>query len=167
MTVWGNVKFGLVCNPKTRRRFPDPEPRVRQCIELVGLEGFEKTFPNFLSGGMKQRAAIARALAPDPDTLLMDEPFGALDAQTRFLMQGALLDIWKRTGKTIVFVTHSIEEAVYLADRVIVMTARPGRIKWVEEIRVSRPRDLNDISLITIKAKLFELIGSELKETLL
>lgn len=164
MKVWGNVKFGLVCNPETRRRFPDPDQRVRKCIELVGLKGFGNTFPNFLSGGMKQRAAIARVLAPDPDTLLMDEPFGALDAQTRHLMQGVLLDIWERTRKTIVFVTHSIEEAVFLADRVIVMTARPGRIKWVGEIRVNRPRNLNDMSLMETRAKLFELIESELKE---
>ncbi len=165
MTVWGNVKFGLICNPATRRRFPDPDHQVRKCIDLVGLAGFENTFPNFLSGGMKQRAAIARALAPDPDMLLMDEPFGALDAQTRYLMQAALLKIWERTRKTIIFVTHSIEEAVFLGDRVIVMTARPGKIKWVEEIHASRPRDPNDLTLMETRVRLFGLIGSELKES--
>jgi len=165
MSVWGNVKFGLVCNPDTRKRFPDPDKQVQQCIELVGLKGFEHTFPNFLSGGMKQRVAIARALAPDPDMLLMDEPFGALDAQTRYLMQGALLEIWERTRKTIVFVTHSIEEAVFLADRVVVMTARPGKIKWIDRIQVCRPRDLSDMSLMETRARLFELIGTEMKET--
>jgi NitT/TauT family transport system ATP-binding protein len=166
MTVWGNVRFGLVCNPGTRSRFPKPDDRVRECIELVGLKGFEHTFPNFLSGGMKQRVAIARALAPDPDMLLMDEPFGALDAQTRYLMQAALLEIWERTRKTIIFVTHSIEEAVFLGDRVVVMTARPGKIKWIDKIPVCRPRDLNDIALMETRVRLFELISGELKETL-
>jgi NitT/TauT family transport system ATP-binding protein len=95
----------------------------------------------------------------------MDEPFGALDAQTRYLMQAALLKIWERTRKTIIFVTHSIEEAVFLADRVIVMTARPGKIKWIEEIHSCRPRDPNDITLMETRVRLFGLIGSELKET--
>ncbi len=162
LTVWSNVRFGLVCNRETGRRFPDVARRTQECIALVGLAGRERHFPNFLSGGMKQRVAIARALAPDPEILLMDEPFAALDAQTRYLMQVALLEIWERTRKTIVFVTHSIEEAVFLADRVVVMTAAPGRVKWVEEVRAERPRNPNSVEMAQVRAHLFDLIASEL-----
>jgi NitT/TauT family transport system ATP-binding protein len=105
------------------------EQRAQAFIDMVGLSGFEDSYPSQLSGGMKQRAAIARTLAFDPDILLMDEPFGALDAQTRSLMQGELLNIWRRTPKTVIFVTHDVQEAVFLAERVAVMSARPGQIK--------------------------------------
>src|SRR2546428_568864 len=135
LTVQGNVEFG----PRLSRHPPELCARIaRRYIDLVGLSGFEHAYPKELSGGMMQRAAIARALANDPEILLMDEPFGALDAQTRTLMQELLLSIWEQTHKTVLFVTHDIEEAVLLADRVYVMTARPGRIK--REIKVSLPR---------------------------
>ena len=111
------------------------ERRAQAFIDLVGLSGFEDSYPSQLSGGMKQRTAIARTLAFDPDILLMDEPFGALDAQTRALMQTELLSIWKRTPKTVIFVTHDVQEAVYLAERVAVMSARPGRIKAIIETK--------------------------------
>jgi NitT/TauT family transport system ATP-binding protein len=111
------------------------ERRAQAFIDLVGLSGFEDSYPSQLSGGMKQRTAIARTLAFDPDILLMDEPFGALDAQTRALMQTELLNIWKRTPKTVIFVTHDVQEAVYLAERVAVMSARPGRIKAIIETK--------------------------------
>jgi NitT/TauT family transport system ATP-binding protein len=111
------------------------EKRAQDFINLVGLKGFEDSYPSHLSGGMKQRAAIARTLAFDPDILLMDEPFGALDAQTRSLMQTELLNIWKRRPRTVIFVTHDVQEAVYLADRVAVMSARPGRIKSIVETK--------------------------------
>ena len=127
-TVRGNILYGLERQgmPKAER-----EKRTQDFIELVGLAGFEDSYPSQLSGGMKQRTAIARTLAFDPNILLMDEPFGALDAQTRGLMQSELLRIWQRTPKTVIFVTHDVQEAVYLADRVAVMSARPGRIKTI------------------------------------
>ncbi len=161
MTVRENVTFGLTCNPRIRRAVKDPLARARECIELVGLTGFEETYPNFLSGGMKQRAAIARSLAPDPRILLMDEPFGALDAQTRFVMQQELLRVWKQTGKTILFVTHSIEESVFLADRIVVMTHRPTRIKNVITLTDPRPRDINSAALGAVKAELYAAMASE------
>jgi NitT/TauT family transport system ATP-binding protein len=127
-TVRSNILYGLERQgmPKAER-----EKRAMDFIELVGLAGFEVSYPSQLSGGMKQRTAIARTLAFDPTILLMDEPFGALDAQTRGLMQRELLAIWQRTPKTVIFVTHDVQEAVYLADRVAVMSARPGRIKTI------------------------------------
>ena len=134
-TVRANVLYGL-----ERQKLPRPEreARAQSFIELVGLKGFEDSYPSQLSGGMKQRAALARTLAFDPGTLLMDEPFGALDAQTRSLMQAELLAILRRTPKTVIFVTHDVQEAVLLADRIAVMSARPGRIKTVVDVRLDR-----------------------------
>ena len=134
-TVRGNILYGL-----ERQNMPQAERlrRAQQFIDLVGLTGFEDSFPSHLSGGMKQRTAIARTLAFDPKILLMDEPFGALDAQTRHLMQTELLGIWQRTPKTVIFVTHDVQEAVYLADRVAVMSARPGRIKTIVDIKIDK-----------------------------
>jgi NitT/TauT family transport system ATP-binding protein len=134
-TVRANVLYGL---EKMRLPREERERRAQSFIDLVGLSGFEDSYPSQLSGGMKQRAAIARTLAIDPKILLMDEPFGALDAQTRHLMQRELLGIWRRSPKTVIFVTHDVQEAVYLADRVAVMTARPGRIKTVVDIRLDK-----------------------------
>ncbi|MFG2828180.1 ABC transporter ATP-binding protein [Streptomyces sp. NPDC048434] len=130
-TAQGNVEFGLEATGVPRR---ERAARAREFLELVGLSGFENRHPHELSGGMRQRVAIARSLAYDPDVLLMDEPFAALDAQTRESLQDELLRIWQRTGKTVVFITHGIEEAVYLGQRVAVMTSRPGRIKQVVPI---------------------------------
>jgi NitT/TauT family transport system ATP-binding protein len=129
-TVRANVLYGLERMGLPR---PERERRAQSFIDLVGLSGFEDSYPSQLSGGMKQRTAIARTLAFDPKILLMDEPFGALDAQTRSLMQAELMGIWQRTPKTVIFVTHDVQEAVFLADRVAVMSARPGRIKAVVE----------------------------------
>jgi NitT/TauT family transport system ATP-binding protein len=134
-TVMGNVAYGL-----EEKGVSYKEKICREYISLVGLSGFENHYPHELSGGMKQRVAIARALAYDPDILLMDEPFAALDAQTREILQGELLRIWNETKKTVLFVTHNIEEAVFLADRIAVMSGRPGMIKKVIEVPLSRPR---------------------------
>jgi NitT/TauT family transport system ATP-binding protein len=134
-TVRSNVLYGLERMGLGRE---ERDKRAQSFIDLVGLTGFEDSYPSQLSGGMKQRAAIARTLAIDPRILLMDEPFGALDAQTRHLMQTELLAIWQRSRKTVIFVTHDVQEAVYLADRVAVMSARPGRIKTTVETRFDR-----------------------------
>ncbi|MFF9869479.1 ABC transporter ATP-binding protein [Streptomyces sp. NPDC013953] len=130
-TAQGNVEFGLEATGVPRR---ERASRAREFLALVGLTGFEGRHPHELSGGMRQRVAIARSLAYDPDVLLMDEPFAALDAQTRESLQDELLRIWERTGKTVVFITHGIDEAVHLGQRVAVMTSRPGRIKEVVPI---------------------------------
>jgi NitT/TauT family transport system ATP-binding protein len=137
-TVLGNVMYGL-----ERRGAPKAEAqkRARELLALVHLSGYEKFYPTELSGGMKQRVALARTLAYGPSILLMDEPFGALDAQTRTRLQNDLLDIWERDRKTVLFVTHSVEEAVFLSDRVAVMTRSPGRIKEIIPIALARPRD--------------------------
>ncbi|HEX8829370.1 MAG TPA: ABC transporter ATP-binding protein [Xanthobacteraceae bacterium] len=131
-TVRANILYGLERQGMPRN---EREKRAQGFIDLVGLSGFEDSYPSQLSGGMKQRTAIARTLAFDPNILLMDEPFGALDAQTRLLMQTELLNIWKRTPKTVIFVTHDVQEAVYLAERVVVMSARPGHIKAIVETK--------------------------------
>jgi NitT/TauT family transport system ATP-binding protein len=143
-TVRSNILYGL-----ERMRLPraEREKRAQAFIDLVGLSGFEDSYPSQLSGGMRQRTAIARTLAYDPKILLMDEPFGALDAQTRSLMQSELLGIWQRTPKTVIFVTHDVQEAVYLAERVAVMSARPGRIKAI----VNTSFDKNDQNIFKAK----------------
>jgi NitT/TauT family transport system ATP-binding protein len=139
LTVMDNVVFG----PKNRRQ-PAAEyrPRAAQIIEQVGLRGFEASYPAELSGGMRQRVGIARVLIMEPKVLLMDEPFGSLDAQTRSLMQELLLGLWQRHQQTVLFITHDIEEALLLADRVCVMTARPGRIKKSIPVPMPRPRSI-------------------------
>ena len=144
-TVRDNILYGL-----ERQNMPRAErqERAQHFIDLVGLSGFEDSYPSQLSGGMKQRTALARTLAFDPSILLMDEPFGALDAQTRHLMQAELLRIWQGSPKTVIFVTHDVQEAVYLADRVAVMTARPGRIKTVVDTKF----DKNDPGIFKAKA---------------
>ena len=134
-TVLQNVLYGL---EKQNLARGERLRRARDFIDLVGLGGFEDSYPSQLSGGMKQRAAIARTLAIDPQILLMDEPFGALDAQTRSLMQDELLRIWQRSRKTVIFVTHDVQEAVFLAERIAVMSARPGHIKEIVEARFDK-----------------------------
>jgi NitT/TauT family transport system ATP-binding protein len=141
-TARGNVEFGLEAKGVSRRQRAD---RAREYLDLVGLTGFHDRYPHELSGGMKQRVAIARSLAYDPDVLLMDEPFAALDAQTRDSLQDELLRIWQRTGKTIVFITHGIEEAVYLGQRVAVLTSRPGRVKEIIDVPLTAHSTEDDV----------------------
>lgn len=142
LTVRKNIEFGLKLGNMGRNERKD---RVDEYITKVGLEGFEKSYPHQLSGGMNQRVAIARTLANDPDVLLMDEPFGALDAQTRWQMQELLLDVWEAEKKTVIFVTHDVEEAVFLADRICILASKPGRIKEFKDVtkELGRERDLN------------------------
>ena len=143
-TVLGNVMYGLLEQGVAK---VEAEARARALIELVHLQGYENFYPKELSGGMKQRVAIARTLAYGPSILLMDEPFGALDAHTRTGMQHELLEIWERDRKTVLFVTHSVEEAVFLSDRVVVLTRSPGRIKTVVDVALPRPRVRADLLL--------------------
>jgi len=140
-TVQENVAFGL---EKADTPADEKRQRVQHLIDLVGLEGFEDSYPKALSGGMKQRVALARALAIDPALLLMDEPFGAVDAQTREMLQDELIEIWQETGKTVLFVTHDVEEAVKLSDRVVVMGKNPGSIREIVEVDFDRPRSRSD-----------------------
>ena len=140
-TVLGNVVYGLELQRKMGRAAA--REHARDFIRLVGLEGFEDSYPLELSGGMQQRVNLARALATDPEMLLLDEPFAALDAQTREFMQKELLRIWNATRKTALFITHDIKEAIYLADRVVVFSARPGHVKECIQVDLERPRDLS------------------------
>ncbi|ENN95810.1 ABC transporter releated protein [Methanocaldococcus villosus KIN24-T80] len=161
--VIDNIAFGLELRgvPKKERY-----EIARKFIKLMGLEGFEKAYPYQLSGGMQQRVAIARTLANDPEIVLMDEPFAALDAQTRAILQNELLKIWQKDKKTIFFITHSIDEAVYLSDRVVVLTARPGKIKDIIEIPLERPRDKTSVEFLEYKKKIFEILKEEVLKTL-
>ncbi|NLE76572.1 MAG: ABC transporter ATP-binding protein [Chloroflexi bacterium] len=140
LTVEENVRYGLKLRGADRR---DVKRVAQKYIEMVGLTGFEKVFPKELSGGMRKRVDIARTYACNPKVLLMDEPFGSLDLFTKTRMQAELLDLWSKERKTIVFVTHDLEEAIFLADRVVVMSKRPGRIRDILEINLSRPREID------------------------
>ncbi|MEM7012034.1 MAG: ABC transporter ATP-binding protein [Verrucomicrobiota bacterium] len=158
LKVLRNVMFGL---EMTGKGAGDAEGEARQWIELVGLDGFENAYPHQLSGGMKQRVAIARSLANQPRILLMDEPFGALDPQTRAQMQNYLLQIWRNVDITILFITHDLDEAVYLADRLLVLDPKPGRISEIIENPVERPRDhqqLLSTEFLATKKRLEELV---------
>jgi NitT/TauT family transport system ATP-binding protein len=160
-TVRRNIEFALECNrvPKNKRA-----PIIERLLHQVGLERHGDVYPDRLSGGMKQRVAIARALAYDADILLMDEPFGALDAQTRLVMQGLLLEVWEGSGKTVLFVTHDIDEAIYLADRILIMSAGPGTIKAEYRVTVPRPRAIDFLiseEFLELKRQIFGSIRTE------
>lgn len=154
LTVEENIGFGLFRIGEAEKR-----ERIAHYIQMVGLRGFEKSYPRELSGGMKQRLEVARALAVDPDVLYLDEPFGALDSITRLQMRRELLRIWQAEKKTILFVTHDIEESVQLADRVVVLSARPGRVRRIVDIDIPHPRDLSDPRYIALRDEIFGEIG--------
>jgi NitT/TauT family transport system ATP-binding protein len=161
-TIAGNVRYGM----ELQKRFDKATmtERTDYFIKLVGLGGFEQHYPSELSGGMQQRVNLARALAADPAVLLMDEPFAALDAQTREFMQAELLKIWSKARKTVLFITHQINEAIYLADRVAVMSARPGRVKDVFQVPFSRPRSLHlkrEPEFLELEDAIWQLIEEE------
>jgi NitT/TauT family transport system ATP-binding protein len=161
-TILSNVAYGLRCRGVSKREAHD---RAMPYIRMVGLEGFESKYPYQLSGGMQQRANLARALTVDPQILLMDEPFAALDAQTRELMQAELLRIWAEARKTVLFITHQIDEAIYLADRVLVMSARPGRILADIPVDLPRPRELRikrTPAFTALADRIWELIAPQL-----
>jgi NitT/TauT family transport system ATP-binding protein len=154
LTVAGNIGFGLAHLPRTER-----EGRIAHYVKMVGLGGFEESYPSELSGGMKQRLEVARALAVNPDMLYLDEPFGALDSITRLTMRKELLRIWDAERKTIVFVTHDIDEAVQLADRVVVLSARPAVIQRVVEIDIAHPREISSPRYLELRDGIFQQIG--------
>ncbi|MHA1228351.1 MAG: ABC transporter ATP-binding protein [Candidatus Hodarchaeales archaeon] len=167
-TVLGNVTFGLEQMGFNRK---EAREQALHYIELVGLTGFEGAYPHTLSGGMKQRVAIARALAYHPDILLMDEPFGSLDAQTRKVMQQELIRLWQEIGreeskKTVVFVTHSVIEAVFLADKIFVLTNRPGKVKGVIDVNLPRPRDYDSDKYLHIRSEVLHLLEEEVKKSI-
>ena len=165
-TIIDNVIFGLEVQGKSKG---EARKRADTLLRLVGLNGFEQHFPHELSGGMRQRANLARALTIDPDVLLMDEPFASLDAQTREIMQSELLRIWRSNRKTVLFVTHQIDEAVYLADRVVVMTSRPGQVKAVVDVAIPRPRDLSvkrTPRFLELVDEIWKMIEEEVKAAL-
>lgn len=159
LTVMGNVEYG----PKVRK-VPKKERRERaqHYIDLVGLDGFENSYPNQLSGGMQQRVGIARAYCNEPDVLFMDEPFGHLDAQTRYLMQEDLIKIWSKEKRTIVFVTNNIEEAIYLADRIVVLKNCPTSIKTEYDIHLPRPRDYMDPEFLKLREEISAVVDKTL-----
>lgn len=161
MSVAQNIAFGLEMKKISRS---ERERVTRHHVELVGLQGFENKLPHHLSGGMRQRVAIARALAVGPRVLLMDEPFAALDAQNRSLMQDELVRIWQREPKTVLLVTHSIDEAVKLADYIVMMTRRPGRVKSFIEVDLPRPRDEDSATYAKLKRRLRMLIHDEISD---
>ena len=156
-TVRGNIRFGL---DRPACGCSDCEHRVQELVDLVGLDGFEDSYPKALSGGMKQRVGIARALAPDPEILLMDEPFGSVDARTRDRLHAELLDIWGETDQSVVFVTHDIDEAVTLADKIVIMDAEPGTVQSTLSVALSRPRDRTATAFVDYVAQIRDELGS-------
>lgn len=159
-TIEDNISFGL----KARKIFKEKKESVGEFIEMVGLKGFEKSYPHQLSGGMCQRASLARALVGHPKVLLLDEPLGALDAFTRMNMQDELLRIWKENNMTMIMVTHDVDEAVYLSDKIVVMTPRPAKIEKVIEVEMGRPRARNNPEFLRLRSEILKILNFTGKE---
>jgi ABC-type nitrate/sulfonate/bicarbonate transport system ATPase subunit len=153
-TIEGNIASGL----KARGVYRGKRAEVQRYVDMTGLKGFEKTYPHQVSGGMAQRASLARALINDPKVLLLDEPLGALDAFTRMDLQDKLLELWKERGTTTILVTHDVDEAVYLSDRIVVMTPRPGRIEEVLSVGLPRPRSRGDAGFLELRTRILEML---------
>ncbi|MAF67525.1 MAG: ABC transporter ATP-binding protein [Planctomycetes bacterium] len=153
-SAWDNIALGLRHLPRSER-----EEIVQRTIDMVGLSGFESAYPMELSGGMKQRVEVARALAVSPDVIYMDEPFGALDSLTRLTMRSEIIRIWQQERNTILFVTHDVDESIQIADRIVVFTPRPGRVAEIVEVGLEHPRDLGSPEYGEIKNRLYELLG--------
>jgi len=169
---WRTVEENIFFSKETQQHrslTKDEKDRARRFVDLVGLSGFEKSFPHQLSGGMQQRVGIARALAVEPDVLLMDEPFGALDAQTRLILQDELLRICSAYKATVMFITHDIEEAIYLSDQIIVMSRRPGEIKFVVDVTLPKPRYEHDVrsapEFLQLRNTIWNALREEIQET--
>jgi NitT/TauT family transport system ATP-binding protein len=169
---WRTVEENIFFSKETQQHralTKDEKDKARRFVDLVGLSGFEKSFPHQLSGGMQQRVGIARALAVEPDVLLMDEPFGALDAQTRLLLQDELLRICDAYKATVMFITHDIEEAIYLSDKIVVMSRRPGEIKFVVDVTLPKPRFEHDVrsspDFLALRNSIWNALREELRET--
>ena len=154
-TVWQDIGIGL----EIKKVHPlETQRRLKDIIQLVGLKGFEDFYPHQISAGMKQRVAIARAFVTEPDLLLMDEPFGQLDTNTRFQIETRLIEVWEKTKRTVIFVTHNLEEAVYLAERILVLTNKPTTIKEVVKVDLPRPRNFADPKFVSIRRRVTDLV---------
>lgn len=151
-TIENNISAGL----KARKIYKENKDEVKHYIDLAGLQGFEKSFPHQISGGMAQRASLVRALINNPKVLLLDEPLGALDAFTRFDLQDRLLELWADRGTTMILVTHDVDEAIYLSDRIVIMSPRPGKIEEILEVKLNRPRSRSDESFLKLRIEILE-----------
>lgn len=154
MNIYNNIAFGL----KARKVYKEKKDEVKEFIELVGLEGFEKSYPHHLSGGMAQRAALARALINHPKVLLLDEPLGALDAFTRVTMQDEIIKIWQDRKTTMIMVTHDVEEAIYMSDRIIVMTPRPAKVETIINVKLKRSRKRDDRGFLDLRNQILDIM---------
>lgn len=156
---WLNVHDNVASGLKARKIYNEKKEEVAEFIKLVGLEGFEKSYPHQLSGGMAQRVSLARALVNHPKVLLLDEPLGALDAFTRMQMQDEILKLWEERGTTMILVTHDVDEAIYLSDRIIIMSPRPGRVEEIIDVKLSRPRQRNYPDFLRLRSKILETLN--------
>jgi len=156
---WRTVREDIAIGLEIKKVSPlETQRRLKDIVQLVGLKGFEDFYPHQISAGMKQRVAIARAFVTEPDLLLMDEPFGQLDTNTRFQIESRLIEVWEKTKRTVIFVTHNLEEAVYLAERILVLTNKPATIKEVVEVDLPRPRNFADPEFVSIRRRVTELV---------